>query len=239
MIYYLIRIYPCWLSLTYNEQRYVQQSQDGVNTRNKEVHRERTSSRWVLTSMRFDYHKIWFTTEPEFWKKSRRQRQDNWLHKDNALTSGYDMTSWFLGERGDLEKHQESHEETSVQSQLLQKWSSKTRLLLSVSSTPQSHPNFSLFQARRLCKAKCKVHILTNYHEQTSLPSCQEYSFFLIMQKTSKLAFEACLTKLRLCTSAALLLNKSYKAISLHRNIPPLHIKCCVCTQELCKSHQN
>lgn len=125
-----------------------------------------------------------------------------------------------------------------LQSQLPYKWSNKTWLLLSASSTPQSHPHFSLFQASPLCKAKCKVHILANHEKQTSLP-WQEYSFFLIRQKTSKLAFKAYLTKLRLCTSATLVLNESYKTISLHKNIPPLHIKCCVCTQELCKSHQN
>lgn len=160
--------------------------------------------RWALTSMRFDYHKIRFTTEPEFWKKPRRQHQDKLAAQgSNALTPGYDMTTWFLGGRGDLNNHQESHEERSAVVPMASQAIQQNLTPLSASSTPQLHPHSSLFQACHLCKAKGKVHnILTNYQEQTSLPSCQEYSFFLIMQKTSKLAFEACLTKLRLCTSA-------------------------------------
>lgn len=60
--------------------------------------------RWALTSMRFDYHKIQLPTEPEFWKKSRRQRQDKPAAQgSNVLTSGYNVT-WFLGGRGDREK---------------------------------------------------------------------------------------------------------------------------------------
>lgn len=70
--------------------------------------------RWALMSMRFDYHKIWFPTASGFWKKSRRQRQDKLAAQgSNALTSGYDMTTWFLERRGDLQKHQESQEERS------------------------------------------------------------------------------------------------------------------------------
>lgn len=41
-VYNFIAVYSCQLSLTHN--RHAEQSHDGGNTRNKEVHRERTSS---------------------------------------------------------------------------------------------------------------------------------------------------------------------------------------------------
>lgn len=87
--------------------------------------------RWALTSMRCDYHKIWFTTEPEFWKKSRRQRQDkSAAGGSDALTSGSDMTTWFLGGRGDVEQHGEAQAGRSAAVWAAHQWSNQTWLLL-------------------------------------------------------------------------------------------------------------
>ena len=183
--------------------------------------------RWALMSTRFDYYEIWSTTEPSFERNPEDNAKTNWLSKE-AMPWHLD-TTWQPGssEEEVVSRSIRNHTERSAESQLLHQRSNKPRLPPPGSSTPRLQPHSS------------KAPVLTNRHAQTSPPCCQQPSSFRSRQKSSGLASGASFTKLRLCTSVTLLLNEHYKAISWHRNRPPLHTKCCVRTQEFCKSHRN
>lgn len=189
--------------------------------------------RWALTSMRCDYHEIWFSTEPEFWKKSRRQRQDkSAAGGSNALTSGSDMTTWFLGGRGDLEQHGEPQAGRSAGAWAAPQRPNKPWLLLP--GTPDAHSSSHTASAKR--NAECTTPHGTNRPPNPPVKNAPPF-----WQRTNQ---PACFLKPASQNQGSVHQQHCYrtranKTTSLHKNSPPLHTECCEHTQELRKSHRN
>lgn len=161
--------------------------------------------RSALMYTRSDYHKMYFTTQLWFWKKSRRQCQEKVAAQGRAPAITTWTVSRFPGRRCDLEKHQEWQQEKSAVCihNHLRSQPTKQASWKALSCSPQPLPGTPTRRAQHSTSPLAQNGPLDPLWRGLRAHS-------LATQKTSKPSFEACLTTWRplSCLSETLFLNE-------------------------------